>query len=78
MLNDANSRNAGTKDPVCGMEIEALASNMLEHDGRVYFFCSDACKSKFKADPEKYISQVPAETGTMHQHAQHTHKHGCC
>jgi Cu+-exporting ATPase len=43
------------KDPVCGMEIrpdEAVASE--EHDGRVFYFCSETCHRAFLADPHIY------------------------
>ena len=26
-----------------------------EFEGETYYFCSDACHDKFKADPQKYI-----------------------
>jgi adenylate cyclase len=40
-------------DPVCGMRIDpddAVAT--AEHDGARYWFCSDACREAFVADPE--------------------------
>ncbi len=43
-------------DPVCGMHIdpeEAPASS--EYKEHTFYFCSDTCKQKFDADPEKYI-----------------------
>ena len=39
-------------DPVCGMQIrpeDAAASE--EHDGRTFYFCSEACHQTFMADP---------------------------
>jgi Cu+-exporting ATPase len=45
------------KDPVCGMEIDPrTAAATAEYKGETYYFCSDACHQKFKAEPEKYIS----------------------
>jgi len=44
------------KDPVCGMEIDPKsAAATEEYEGETYYFCSDACHDKFKADPQKYI-----------------------
>lgn len=42
-------------DPVCGMRIEdddAVAA--VEHEGRTYHFCSEACRDAFVADPGAY------------------------
>ena len=49
------------KDPVCGMSVDPLtAKHKAEHDGRPYFFCSAGCRTKFLADPSKYLLPVPA------------------
>jgi Cu+-exporting ATPase len=43
------------KDPVCKMSVdEKKTTAKMEHDGKAYFFCSWNCRSKFKAEPEKY------------------------
>ena len=43
-------------DPVCGMTIDpATAAGKVEHHGKTYYFCSDSCVQKFKADPERYL-----------------------
>lgn len=44
------------KDPVCGMEIDPKSAASEEYRGKTYYFCSDACHDKFKAEPEKYAS----------------------
>ena len=42
-------------DPVCGMQVEvANAAARTEHDGRVFHFCSDHCRRRFEADPQRY------------------------
>jgi Cu+-exporting ATPase len=58
-----------TKDPVCGMEIEAeTAAGSFEYGGRKYFFCSESCLRQFAADPQKYLggsaSPMPAASDT--------------
>jgi len=46
------------KDPVCGMSVNpATAKHRLEHAGKPYYFCCGHCAEKFKADPEKYLTQ---------------------
>jgi len=42
------------KDPICGMMIDKAKATKVTHEGADYFFCSDACVAKFKADPKKY------------------------
>jgi P-type Cu+ transporter len=45
------------RDPVCGMSVVAAkAAASIEHEGKLYHFCSRGCAEKFKADPGKYLS----------------------
>ncbi len=45
------------KDPVCGMEVDPhKTAHRANHLGRPYYFCSAGCRTKFEADPEKYLS----------------------
>jgi Cu+-exporting ATPase len=48
-------------DPVCGMNVDpAQATDRVEHQGTTYYFCSQSCATKFRADPVKYLqSQSP-------------------
>ena len=40
------------KDPVCGMEIDAAtAAGSSEYEGVTYYFCAEACKTAFDAEP---------------------------
>ena len=44
------------KDPVCGMMVDPhTAKHRAQHAGRTYYFCSEGCRSKFEADPARYI-----------------------
>lgn len=43
------------QDPVCGMTVEQPADLTVERDGRLFPFCSEACRRKFLDRPEKYI-----------------------
>jgi Cu+-exporting ATPase len=48
-------------DPVCGMTVDpAKTAHHAEHDGQAFHFCSAGCRTKFIADPEKYLSPKPA------------------
>lgn len=49
------------KDPVCGMEVDPKeAAGKSEHAGTTYYFCSEACKRDFDADPQKYLGAAEA------------------
>jgi len=44
------------KDVVCGMTVTPESQHQLLHEGRPFYFCGAGCKSKFAADPQKYLS----------------------
>lgn len=52
-------------DPVCGMTVDpATAKHRFAYKGQDYFFCSAGCRTKFEANPEKFLapkSSVPGE-----------------
>src|SRR5438046_244763 len=72
-LADAGS----TIDPVCGMAVDPHATpHRHTNQGHPYYFCSAGCRSKFAADPARYLSPgavsapaVPA--GTIHTCPMH-------
>jgi YHS domain-containing protein len=41
-------------DPVCKMPVDKATSAKVTHDAADYYFCSDECVKKFKADAKKY------------------------
>jgi Cu+-exporting ATPase len=48
-------------DPVCGMIVDLQsAAGSLEHGGQTYYFCSQPCLEKFKANPSKYMKPTQA------------------
>jgi xanthine dehydrogenase accessory factor len=43
-------------DPVCGMVVAVgTAAATAEHEGITYVFCSAGCRSRFEADPARYV-----------------------
>ena len=46
-------------DPVCGMTVDPHKTpHRAEHAGHPYYFCSAGCRSKFVADPARYLGEV--------------------
>ena len=59
MKDDISNSATAMKDPVCGMNVNpATAKHHLEHAGKSVYFCCAPCAEKFKANPEKYISEA--------------------
>ncbi len=43
-------------DPVCGMKVDPVTSkHHFDHGGTTFHFCSAGCRTKFEADPGKYL-----------------------
>ncbi|MBA3666634.1 MAG: heavy metal translocating P-type ATPase [Sphingomonas sp.] len=44
------------KDPVCGMTVDPAATpHHAHHGGEEYHFCSAGCRTKFVANPDRYL-----------------------
>ena len=61
-----------TRDPVCGMMIEAgAASASAQEGGHTYYFCSTMCRDRFRQDPRGYAaaaaSALPHERLERHE-----------
>ncbi|MER9598104.1 heavy metal translocating P-type ATPase [Mesorhizobium sp. M0244] len=53
------STAAVVRDPVCGMTVDPAAGKpTAEHGGHRYHFCSESCRAKFVAEPEKYLTAI--------------------
>ena len=53
---------AMAKDPVCGMTVDPAATpHHYEHQGHTYHFCGGGCRSKFAADPQRYLEPKAPE-----------------
>jgi uncharacterized protein len=44
------------KDPVCKTYIPKKQALALLHDGKTYYFCSDACRKAFLAEKERDLN----------------------
>jgi P-type Cu+ transporter len=55
------SGDSRSLDPVCGMTVKPGSPHHANHDGLEYRFCSAGCRTKFVADPAKYLSPASAE-----------------
>jgi P-type Cu+ transporter len=54
------------RDPVCGMTVDPHATpHRHTHQARPYYFCSAGCRTRFAAEPAKYLA-----TGTAARNAQ--------
>ncbi|GJD55105.1 heavy metal translocating P-type ATPase [Methylobacterium dankookense] len=77
---DHETQASGTgtvKDPVCGMTVDPhAAKHRAEHAGRPYYFCSNGCRTKFEADPVRYLDPgqarvEPVPEGTIYTCPMH-------
>jgi P-type Cu+ transporter len=64
-------------DPVCGMSVDVhAAKHKASYHGRSYYFCCAGCKTKFEADPERYLNKEaraaePAPEGAIYTCPMH-------
>jgi Cu+-exporting ATPase len=61
---------AGVIDPVCGMTVDPHKTpHRAEYAGHLYYFCAAGCRTKFVADPVRYLGGVknpePVLEGTI-------------
>jgi P-type Cu+ transporter len=67
---DSPAKAESVIDPVCGMSVDPHTTpHRHTYQGRPYYFCSNGCRTKFAADPARYLSaaapsatSVPAGT----------------
>ena len=64
-------------DPVCGMSVDpAKTAHHAEHNGQAFHFCGAGCRTKFVADPERYLAKdkrppPPAPKGAIYTCPMH-------
>ncbi len=53
----AHAGSGTVLDPVCGMSVDPhTAKHRYDYKGHTYYFCAAGCRTKFAADPQKYLS----------------------
>jgi Cu+-exporting ATPase len=59
---DRSPAEAGSAiDPVCGMSVDPHTTpHRHTHQGHPYYFCSARCRTKFAADPARFLSPAAA------------------
>ena len=51
-------------DPVCGMTVDpADAVGHVDHGDHTYYFCSQSCLDRFRANPREFIGQAAKPAG---------------
>lgn len=62
--------------PVCGPEEKMEGEGIsYEHEGKMFWFCSQECLDQFKKDPKKYQKVAGEEGGAgSEKHEDHDHK----
>ena len=62
---DTPDQDTAVTDPVCGMKVNpATSKHRFNHADQTYHFCSAGCRTKFEADPVKYLSPKVAAPPT--------------
>ncbi|RUV34401.1 heavy metal translocating P-type ATPase [Mesorhizobium sp. M7A.F.Ca.MR.148.00.0.0] len=52
------------RDPICGMTVDPVVGKpTTEHNGHPYHFCSQGCRAKFVAEPEKFLTATDPVCG---------------
>jgi len=60
-------------DPVCGMKVNPETSqHRFEYRGETFHFCSAGCRTKFAADPNKYLEKDKAPPAPVVEGAIYT------
>jgi trehalose synthase len=58
------AREEAGRDPVCGMMMGDAEGVVHEtYAGRTFVFCSEACKARFLATPERYLGPLQSSSG---------------
>ncbi|MEQ1929139.1 MAG: heavy metal translocating P-type ATPase [Parvularculaceae bacterium] len=61
------SAQSDAVDPVCGMTPKPDTPHRTRHAGAEILFCSASCKTKFEADPARYLSAA-GTSANLHDH----------
>ena len=54
------------RDPVCGMTVDPVSTpHRHETEEGIYHFCSDSCRAKFAANPDKYLNPASRDPAVL-------------
>ncbi|MFO7478027.1 MAG: heavy metal translocating P-type ATPase [Methyloceanibacter sp.] len=75
-MNERRAEAHPAIDPVCGMTVDPNAGGpSAAHRGHLYHFCSEGCRTKFAADPTRYLDKKgepePLPQGTLYTCPMH-------
>jgi P-type Cu+ transporter len=58
-------RASSETDPVCGMKVDpARSAHKHAYHGRLFYFCSAGCRTKFAKEPQTFLSKAEREPQT--------------
>lgn len=67
---------ATTIDLACGMDLkEHEIADTAIYQGKVYGFCSEDCKSHFKANPDSFLAKLPEMKEMEGEHEKMEEEH---
>jgi P-type Cu+ transporter len=65
--------HAVARDPVCGMKVDpATSKHRFDTNGETFHFCSAGCRTKFAADPRKYLDNKYLDKTESRTNPSHT------
>jgi Cu+-exporting ATPase len=75
-MNETQAEAHLALDPVCGMKVDPKSGKpSYKHGGQLFHFCSQGCRSKFAADPARYLGKrgepEPLPKGTLYTCPMH-------
>lgn len=66
-VNEPAAEEASEFDPVCGMNVQpSRAAAHILSAGKTFYFCSKACATRFKQDPDKYVGEPQPRKERQH------------
>lgn len=65
------AETSGFTDPVCGMTVAPTDSSpTASHQGETFHFCSEVCRTKFVAEPHRYVHGTEGAAALAHDAPQ--------
>ena len=62
MMNLIPKSSNTVTDPVCGMQVDPCATDLVvEYKDKTFYFCAQGCRQAFEKNPDKYLAQKAAK-----------------